>query len=582
MSVGLREGAIAALVPSNRPDGGDLATVRPMRYRFGSRTLDTRTLQLLDGGEEVALEPQVLAVLTHLLEHRDRVVPKSELLDAVWGSRFVSESALSTRIKQARQAVGDSGQQQAVIRTHHGRGFRFVAPVTVEGTAPAPPRRHLADEPVPTTRYAEADGASIAYQTFGEGPDVVLVAGFATNVEVQWEHPMIADFLRRLGQIARVTLLDKRGVGLSDRLSPEEALSLETRADDLCAVMDAVGIERATILGSSEGGSLSAVFAATHADRVQRLVLHNTWMVGPTISREGGWDLDRVLRRWGEGKLYAILAPTLAAEPGGRELLARFERLSATPRTARHLLELIGRIDITEALTAITVPTLVLHRREDPITPLDHGRQIAERVRSAELVELQGADHYLCSGDPTETLAAVERFLSSPIPSASDDEDHLLATLLFVDVVDSTGRAQHLGDRAWVELLDRFHGEVDRRVTAHRGEVVNTLGDGVLATFDGPGRAVRCALGLRDAVAPLGLDVRSGLHTSEIRRRGPDVAGIGVHLASRVAGLARPGEVWVSRTVTDLVAGTGLAFEDRGTHELRGFDEPWRLFAAVG
>jgi class 3 adenylate cyclase len=246
----------------------------------------------------------------------------------------------------------------------------------------------------------------------------------------------------------------------------------------------------------------------------------------------------------------------------------QWERLSATPRTARHLLELIGRIDITEALAAVSVPTLVLHRRDDPTIPLAHGRQIAERVRGAELLELPGSDHYLFSGDPTEILAAIERFLAASVPPPSDDEDHVLATLLFVDVVDSTGRAQELGDRAWVELLDRFHSEVERRVDAHRGEVINTLGDGVLASFDGPGRAVRCALSLRDAVGPLGLDVR-------------DVAGIGVHLAARVAGHARPGEVWVSRTVTDLVAGTGLAFEDRGNHELRGFAEPWRLFAAV-
>lgn len=401
---------------SAAPGSEAVGSVPPVRYRFGSLTLDTRTLQLVDGDDEVALEPQVLGVLIHLVEHRDRVVPKTELLDAAWGSRFVSESALTTRIKQARQAVGDDGQRQAVIRTRHGRGYRFVAPVVVEGEEPTAPASLPHPARIPETRYAEADGASIAYQTFGEGPDVVLVAGFATNVEVQWEHPSIARFLQDLGRLARVTLLDKRGVGLSDRVSPEEALSLETRADDLRAVMDAAGIERATILGSSEGGSLGAVFAATHAERVERLILHSTWMMGPAVSREGSWDLDWVLRRWGSGRLYAHLAPSLAAEPGGTELLSRFERLCATPRTARHLLELIGQIDITEVLAAVSVPTLVLHRVDDPVIPIEHGRQIASRVPGAQLVELAGADHYLCSGDPTETLAAIERFLADEPP----------------------------------------------------------------------------------------------------------------------------------------------------------------------
>lgn len=547
-----------------------------MRYRVGDRVVDTGTLQVLHDGLEVELEPQAFAVLCHLLEHRDRVVPKEELLDAVWGSRFVSESALTTRVKQIRRALGDNGRDQAVVRTSHGRGYRLVASVGVEGAPVASARG-----PVPTTRYADGHGASIAYQTFGEGPDLVLITGFGTNVEAQWEHPVVAEFLHRLGGLARVTVLDKRGVGLSDRMAHDSAPSLETRADDLSAVLDAAGIERAAVLGSSEGGSLAAVYAAARPDRVDRLILHNTWVTGPTFPRSGPSDLEYVLRHWGTGRVYAYLAPGLDAVPGGRELLARYERQSATPRTARHLLELIGRIDIAGVLPTISVPTLVLHRADDPVVPPSHGRQLASSIPDARLRVLAGGDHNLFSGDPTETLREIGAFLAE---EAAPDvgAERVLATVLFVDVVDSTARANELGDQRWTAVLDRFHACARAEVEEHRGRVVNTTGDGLLATFDGPGRAVVAAGRIRDVVRELGLEVRAGLHTAEVQRRGSDIAGIGVHIASRVAALAPAGEVWVSRTVTDLVAGTGLVFEARGEHLLKGLDQPWQLFAAAG
>ncbi|HKY15369.1 MAG TPA: alpha/beta fold hydrolase [Microthrixaceae bacterium] len=558
-----------------------------MRYRFGAHTLDTATLQLLDATTEVELEPQALAVLTHLIEHRDRVVAKEELLDEVWGSRFVSESALATRIKQVRQAVGDSGRDQAVVRTFPGQGYRFVADVEVLDDAPrhaSPPvtdRAPLATSPRVPTRYAEGDGASIAYQRFGEGPDLVLITGYATNVEAQWEHPMIADFLTRLGRFARVTILDKRGVGLSDRVPHDSVPPLETRADDLLAVMNSEGIERATVLGSSEGGSLSAVFTASHPQRVERLILHNTWVTGPEFPRAGRSDLDFVLENWGTGLVYGVLSPGLAADDAGREILARYERQSATPRTARHLAELIGEIDIAGILDAISVPTLVLHRVDDPIVPVDHGRRLAAGISGARLIELEGSDHYLFSGEPTSTIAAVRDFMGGRRDGADEVDDRVLATVLFVDVVDSTGTAQSLGDRRWVEQLDQFLSIARAEVEGGRGHFVNTTGDGLVATFDGPGRAVRTAAALRDAVAGMGLEIRAGLHTAEVQRRGDDIAGIGVHIASRVAAVADPGEVWVSRTVTDLVAGTGLRFDARGEHELKGIDQPWMLYAAV-
>jgi pimeloyl-ACP methyl ester carboxylesterase len=552
-----------------------------VRVRFDGYTLDTDTLELRKGGAQIVVEPQVFEVLAYLVDHRDRVVTKDELLDEVWGNRFVSESALTTRIKQARHAVGDDGRRQAVIKTLHGKGYRFVARVQDSGSespsisvvAPFAPTSRI-----PQTRWAESDGASIAYQTFGDGPDLVLIAGFTTNVEVQWEHPAIASFLRRLGTFSRVTVLDKRGVGLSDRMPRDDPPPLETRADDLRAVMDAAGIDTATVLGSSEGGSLAVMFTASHPDRVERLILHGTWVRHPTFPTRPAEDLDILDQRWGTGGIYQVLAPGLATDEAGRQFLARYERQSATPRAARCLRELSSRIDVGTVLGAIRVPTLVLHRRDDDRIPYRNGQQLAASISDARLVTLDGSDHYLFAGDAEPLLDAIEEFVTGESPRAP--VDRVLATVLFVDIVDSTVTAQRLGDRVWSDLLEDFQEAAARIVVAHRGELVKTTGDGLVATFDGPGRGVRAAGALRDAAASLGLALRAGLHTAEIQRVGDDIAGIGVHLASRVAEQAGPDEVWVSRTVTDLVAGTGLTFQARGVHLLQGFDQPWDLYAA--
>lgn len=539
-----------------------------MRFRFGEYLLDTDTLELLHGNVAVDVEPQVFSVLAHLVRHRERVVTKEELLDEVWGDRFVSESALTTRIKQARAAVGDSGQRQAVIKTLHGRGYRFVAPVDDAATLPAEPSAapYPAVTPVPPTRYAESGGASIAYQTFGDGPDLVLIAGFATNVEVQWEHPSIAAFLRRLGSFSRVTVLDKRGVGLSERMPRDDPPSLEVRADDLRAVMDAAAVRRATVLGSSEGGSLAIVFTASHPERVERLVLHGTWARHPHYPQRPARDLELVDRTWGQGEVYASVGPSLAATPPGREFLARYERQSATPRTARLLRELTAQIDVSDACRAISVPTLILHRTQDSRIPFERGEDLARRIVGARLVPLEGSDHHLFSGDTGPLLDEIERFVTGaqhvPVP------DHVLATVLVVDIAGADGDRAHVRDVA-AHVVEK-----------HRGVLVATPDGRVVATFDGPGRAVRAAAAVRDAVGSLGLRARCGVHTAEIQRRGDGIAGVGVDIARLVAAAAPPGEVWVSRTVTDLVAGTGLTFASRGAHDITGLDEPWTLYAA--
>jgi class 3 adenylate cyclase/pimeloyl-ACP methyl ester carboxylesterase/DNA-binding winged helix-turn-helix (wHTH) protein len=568
-----------------------------MRYRFGPYLLDTLTLELRrasDDGEGIGLEPQVFAVLSHLIEHRDRVVPKEELLDEIWGDRFVSESTLTTRIKQVRAAVGDDGRRQEVIRTAHGAGYRFVADVVVEdppqrsptttaggATLPIGGLTGIGEGGIPHTHYATSMGASIAYQTFGEGPDLVLIAGYGTNVEVQWEHPAMARFLRRLGSFARVTVLDKRGCGLSDRMPHDAPPSLEQRADDLRAVMDDAGVETATLLGSSEGGSLAIMFAAAYPDRVDRLVLHNTWSRHPGFV--GLWSRGDLLQRsWGTGAVYAMLAPSLGGDEAGRRFLARYERQSATPGVARALYDLLQRIDVSAVLPAIGAPTLVLHRRLDDPVPLSAGEELAAGIPDARLVVVEGHDHFIMSGDAGPILDAIESFVAQREPDVTATADRVLATVLFVDIVGSTSAARQLGDRDWARILDEFDQLAGVVLSQHRGELVKATGDGLLATFDGPGRAVMAACTLRDRVAPLGISVRAGLHTAEIERRDGDVAGIGVHLASRVAGAADDGEVWVSRTITDLVAGTGLRFADRGAHELKGLDQPWQLFEVRG
>ena len=549
-----------------------------MRYRFGGVVLDTDTYELRSAAGSVDIEPKVFDVLVHLLVHRGRVVTKEELLDLVWGDRFVSESALTTRIKQARHAVGDDGRAQHVIKTVHGRGYRLVAPVDELVPAPADAgERDRPLEPVPPTHYVVNDGASIAYQVFGEGPDLVLIEGFTTNVEVQWEHPAIARFLHQLGSVCRVAVLDKRGTGLSERLGRGEAPPLEQRADDVRAVMDATGMERATVFGSSEGGSLSILLAATHPDRVERLVLHGTWARHPWLDQPGRPEFAAVERRWGTGWTLSQLADSMAGTAAGRRFLARFERQAATPGTARRLVELMSAIDVTAVLASIRVPTLVVHRSHDPAFGIEHARDLVAGIPGARLLELPGTDHFLFSGDTGPILAAVAEFVTGASPVAAPP-DRFLATVLSAAIAGPIATAADVGDARLTRLLDDFAATARRCVQEHHGRLAGISGHRLLATFDGPGRGVRAACDLRDALAPLGTEIRAGVHTAEVERRGDDIAGIGVHVASRLAEAAEPGAIWVSRTVTNLVAGYGLAFLPRGEHQIDGLVRPLSLY----
>ncbi len=435
---------------------------------------------------------------------------------------------------------------------------------------------------LPTTRYAKSGDVHIAYQVFGDGPiDLVYTPGFVSHLENLWDQPDLARWLLRLARFARVVMFDKRGTGLSDRTG--ELPSFDQRMDDLRAVMDAVGIERAALFGVSEGGPLTALFAATHPDRCRAMVLYGTfarfasWV--PTAERLQAM-LDYIDRDWGSGRIAQRFAPSRQDDPAFRQWMGRFERLGASPAAAMALMQMNSQIDITEVLPSIRVPTLILHRTSDPVVSVEGGRLLAERIPGARYVELPGIDHFVFIGDSTAQIGdLVEEFLTGS--RAAVDIDRALATVLFTDIVGSTARAEQLGDQRWRGLLDGHHAAARREFARFRGKEVKSLGDGFLATFDGPARAIRCASAISEAVRALGIEVRAGLHTGEIEAGEDDVRGIAVHIAARVAALAGPGEVLVSRTVRDLVAGSGIRFLERGRHALHGLQEPVELYAVV-
>jgi pimeloyl-ACP methyl ester carboxylesterase len=439
----------------------------------------------------------------------------------------------------------------------------------------------------PETQYAKSGDIHVAYQVVGDGPlDLVWVQGWVSNVEAMWDVRPMSRFIERLASFSRVILFDKRGTGLSDSV-PESGLpSLEVRMDDLRAVLDTVGSERTALLGHSEGGNMCVLFAATYPERTAALITFSVyakrvWSAeypwAPTPRERDTWLRD-VERTWGRPETIVDLAPSLAHNPTLLEQAARYWRLSASPQAAVALGKMNTQIDVRALLPTIRVPTLVMHRTGDRDINVEEGRYIASRIPGARYVELPGADHFMWTEDADRVLDEIEEFLTGARPA--HETDRVLATILFSDIVGSTERAARLGDRRWRTVLDDFYGEVRRELARFRGREVDTAGDGFLATFDGPARAIRCAVAMRDGIRALGLEVRSGLHTGEVELAGDDVRGIAVHIGARVAALAGPAEVLVTRTVKDLVAGAGIEFEDRGTHLLKGVPEEWQIFAA--
>jgi len=438
----------------------------------------------------------------------------------------------------------------------------------------------------PETRYAKAGDVSIAYQVFGEGPiDLVHVPGLISHVEYQWEQPSCARFLDRLGSFARVIVYDKRGIGLSDPVP--DAPMVDERMDDIRAVMDAAGVERAALLGVSEGGSLSALFAASHPDRVTSLVIYGGFprlMEAPDYpwgftDEQTDEFFVAVDQAWGEGISLLLVAANRRDDRAFHEWWCRFERMAASPGMIKAAMRLNMQIDIRDVLPAVHTPALVLHTRDDAIS-LEGARLMAREMPNAKLIELPGEDHWPWAGDLDRACEEIEEFLTGA--RRAPEPDRVLATVMFTDIVSSTEQAAELGDRRWRELLQSQEAIVRRELERHRGREVKTTGDGFLATFDGPARGIRCASAIADAVRPLGIEVRAGLHTGECEVMNGDVGGIAVHTGARVSAVAGPSEVLVSGTVRDLVAGSGIEFEDRGSHDLKGVPGEWRLYAVRG
>lgn len=438
---------------------------------------------------------------------------------------------------------------------------------------------------MPETRYAQSGDVNIAYQAIGDGPDLVYVHGWVSNVEVMWEEPGLAGFLNRLASFSRLIVFDKRGIGLSDPVPTGELPDLETRVEDLKSVMDAVGSERATLFGHSEGGSTAVAFAVRYPERVERLILFAAYAKrirsddypwAPTLEQRVA-ESESFERAWADPAVIAeYYAPSRAGDRAFIDWIGRWLRLSASPRAAAALNTASSYIDVTDLLPEIQTPTLLLYRLEDQDVRIEEGRYVASKIPGAKLVELHGADHFFYAGDTEPILQEIEEFVTGY--RAAAEPERVLRTVLFTDIVGSTDTAAAMGDRRWRGLIDRHHRVVRADLAKWRGTEVNTTGDGFLATFDSPARAISCAQAICADVASLGIAVRCGIHSGEIETLGDDVAGLAVNIAARVTDAAGAGEVVVSRTVRDLVVGAGFSFTSRGRHSLKGVPEEWELF----
>ena len=539
------------------------------RYR-----LDLDAAELLGPAGPIPLTPKALAVLQHLAARPARLVTKHALLEAVWPDVFVGDGVLKVCIREIRRALNDDAHVPRFIETAHRRGYRFIARVTEDPVTPQTGASALSSSQVPQVRYARSGDVSIAFQVLGEGPvDMVFIMGWVTHLEIAWRDPSFASFLRRLANFSRLILIDKRGTGLSDSVSTMP--TLEQRMDDVRAVMDAVHSRRAILLGVSEGGPLCSLFAATHPERTEALVMIGSYARrtraedypwGPTMEQREQF-CRAILDQWGGPVGIEERAPSKAHDPQFREWWASYLRQGASPSAAVALTRMNAQIDIRHILPTIKVPTLVLHRTGDQCLRVEEGRYVASLIPGAEFVELSGEDHLPFVGDQQAMLEAIEQFLAGarrPI-----EMQRRLATVLCARLTDTDN------DLA----ISRLHASVAEEAMRHGGVAAGRYGPNMYAAFDGPGRAIRCGVALAALWRSSGVSVRIGLHTGERDVRRPVAQDLVGHVAARVAELARIGEVLVARTVVDLVAGSGLRFEGRGARELVAGLGKWRLFA---
>ncbi len=431
----------------------------------------------------------------------------------------------------------------------------------------------------PTTRYAKSGEVHVAYQLFGDGPkNLVFVPGFISHIENYWDEPRFARWLDRLATFSRVVMFDKRGTGLSDRVG--DLPSMDQRMDDVRAVMDATGMQEAIVFGISEGGSLASLFAAHHPERCQGLILYGafakftSWF--PTDEALEGL-FQYIETAWGSGESLPMFAPSMVGDAAFQQWWGKFERLGANPGAATEIMRMNSEIDITDVLPTIQVPTLVLHRTEDVNVDVIGGRMLADLIPNARLLEYPGSDHILFVGESgDEITSAIETFVTGS--TSAPRLDRVLATVLFTDIVGSTAKVEAMGDQAWNDLISVHDKIVRQEIARFRGREVKSLGDGFLTTFDGPARAIHCAQAICRGVAQIGLDVRIGVHTGEVEIAGEDIRGIAVNIASRISELGNEADVLVSRTVKDLVAGSGIQFSSFGTYKLKGVPDEWAVY----
>jgi pimeloyl-ACP methyl ester carboxylesterase len=541
--------------------------------RFGPYRLDPAEERLWRGEKVVRLTAKTFSVLRYLAEHSGRLVTKEELFKALWPKTAVGDAALTRCIRELREALTDDPREPHYVETVHRRGFRFIGPA--------------AEVREPTTRtqtkYAKSGGVHIAYQIVGDGPiDLVIVPGWTSNVEGWWELPLAAAFYERLASFCRLIIFDKRGTGMSDQVPIHELPTLEQRMDDVRAVMDAAGFERAVLFGYSEGGPMSLLFAATYPERTAALILHGTFAkmewddsFGASLA-DSPRELEAMIEeRWADGfPSLEVWAPTFADSEQNRQAFAHFMRLAASPAAAVGLIRMNWEIDVRPILPAIHVPTLILHRRGERAIGVKHARYLADHIPDATYVEMPGVDHLLFAGDHEAIAATVEEFLTGS--RRAHQRNRILATVLLAEIVDSTKRAAELGDRRWRSLVKRHQALLRKELSRFRGR--EAAGDRCLATFDGPIRALRCALSLRDGSRQLGLEIRAGVHTGECELKGDRLDGIAVSIAAQVLARAGAGEIWVSGTTKNLIAGSGIEFRDQGLHVLEDLPGQWPLF----
>jgi pimeloyl-ACP methyl ester carboxylesterase/DNA-binding winged helix-turn-helix (wHTH) protein/class 3 adenylate cyclase len=551
------------------------------RFKFEGFQLDLGSGRLSGDAGPIAIAPKALAVLEYLAARPGQLVSKDELLSAIWPGVFLGDSALKVCVSEIRRALGDDAKSPRIIETAHRRGYRFIAPVTDSPPVTASPAgsSYLPAPAVLPVHYARSGDVNIAYQVLGSGPiDLLFVMGWVSHLEYFWNEPSFARFLRRLASFSRLILFDKRGTGLSDRVA--YLPTLEERMDDVRAVLNAVGSRRAVLLGVSEGGPMCGLFAATHPDKTEALIMVGTYARrlrapdypwAPTQEEREAFCRE-ILERWGGPVGIEARAPSVAGDRAFRDWWATYLRMGASPAAAVALTRMNAQIDVRHVLPTIKVPTLVMHRTGDRCLSVEEGRYVASLIPGAHFVELPGDDHLPFVGDQDGLLNQIEQFLTDTTARAEARE--VLATILCATV---HGASQAPPDAD----VDRLHAIVAEETQHFSGTDTQRAGDRIFAAFDGPARAIRCGQVLVARGAREGLPLRVGLHTGECDRLDGPGQGLVAGIAARVAALGRPGDVLVSRTVVDLVAGSGLEVTDRGMHALTDGQKARRIFAVA-